>query len=156
MYIQPRLRVRLQEAAINNDRFFCIKIIIAMLKCSVTTNTYNGFFCIFLLVVVAYLHCPGTDSDSNSKPDGYIVLCRTCSHCTDSDPYFTGVFTLPDTNTDTDKMGLQPNCICVSVGVGVCVSVGQCEHLHTILYNPFLSVSVSGRSILHIRLHTSV
>ena len=31
----------------------------------------------------------GTDSDSYSKPDGYIVLCRTCSHCTDvdSDPH---------------------------------------------------------------------
>ena len=31
----------------------------------------------------------GTDPDSDSKPDGYIVLCRTCSHCTDSDmdPY---------------------------------------------------------------------
>ena len=27
----------------------------------------------------------GTDSDSDSKPDGYIVLCRTCSQCTDSD-----------------------------------------------------------------------
>ena len=30
----------------------------------------------------------GTNWDSDSKPDGYIVLCRTCSHCTgsDSDP----------------------------------------------------------------------
>ena len=30
-----------------------------------------------------------TDSDSHSKPNGHIVLCRTCSHCTDSDsdPY---------------------------------------------------------------------
>ena len=50
------------------------------------------------------------------------------------------VLTLPDTDTDnnadTDKMGLQPNCICVSVGVSV--GVGQCEPLHTILYNPFL------------------
>ena len=29
------------------------------------------------------------DSDSDSKPDSYIVLCRTCLHCTDSDsnPY---------------------------------------------------------------------
>ena len=27
--------------------------------------------------------------DSDSKPNGYIILCRTCSHCTDfdSDPY---------------------------------------------------------------------
>ena len=47
--------------------------------------------------------------------------------------YFYGVFTLPDTDTDTDKMGLQPICTCV----GVCVCVGQYEHLHTILYNPF-------------------
>ena len=32
----------------------------------------------------------GTNSDSDSKPDGYIVLCRTSLHCTDtdSDPYF--------------------------------------------------------------------
>ena len=31
----------------------------------------------------------GTESDSDSKPDDYIVLCRTCSHCIDSDlnPY---------------------------------------------------------------------
>ena len=30
----------------------------------------------------------GTDSDSDSEPDGYIALCRTCSHYTDlnSDP----------------------------------------------------------------------
>ena len=27
----------------------------------------------------------GTDSDSDSKPDGYIVLCRIYSQCTDSD-----------------------------------------------------------------------
>ena len=57
--------------------------------------------------------------------------------------YANGVFTLPDTNTDTDtetdtdKMGLQPICICVGVCIGVCVGVGQCEHLHTILYNLF-------------------
>ena len=30
-----------------------------------------------------------TDMDSDSKPNGYVVLSRTCSHCTDSDldPY---------------------------------------------------------------------
>ena len=28
---------------------------------------------------------PNTDSDLDSKPDGYIMLCRKCSHCTDSD-----------------------------------------------------------------------
>ena len=27
----------------------------------------------------------GTDLGSDSKPDGCIALCRTCSHCTDSD-----------------------------------------------------------------------
>ena len=38
-----------------------------------------------------------------------------------------GVFALPDNDTDTDtnKMGLQPIYICV--GVSVCVGVGQCE-----------------------------
>ena len=41
------------------------------------------------------------------------------------------VFTLLD--TDTDKMGLQPNCICI----GVCA--GQCEHFHAILYNQFFN-----------------
>ena len=59
--------------------------------------------------------------------------------------YFSiyGVFTLADTDTgtdtdtDTDKMGLQPICICVGVVVGACVCVGQYEHLHTILFNPF-------------------
>ena len=35
-----------------------------------------------------------------------------------------GVFTMADTNTD--KMSLQPICICI--GVGVCVGFGQCEH----------------------------
>ena len=29
----------------------------------------------------------GMDLDSDSKPDGYIVLSRTCSYYTDSDPY---------------------------------------------------------------------
>ena len=30
-----------------------------------------------------------TNSDSDSKPDSYIVVCRTCSHCMDSEsgPY---------------------------------------------------------------------
>ena len=35
----------------------------------------------------------GTSSDSDYKPHGYIVLCRTCSHCTDSDS---------DSNLDSD------------------------------------------------------
>ena len=30
----------------------------------------------------------GTHSDSDCKPNGYIVLCRTSSHCTNSDSYF--------------------------------------------------------------------
>ena len=60
-----------------------------------------------------------------------------------------GVFTLPDTDTNTDKMGLQPNCICV----GVCISVGQYEHLHTILHNPFfigVSVGQCEHPITHV------
>ena len=32
------------------------------------------------------------DTDLDSKPDGYIVLCRTCSHCTDSDSNPTSYF----------------------------------------------------------------
>ena len=33
--------------------------------------------------------CNGLFTLTDSKPNGYIVLCRTCSHCTDSDldPY---------------------------------------------------------------------
>ena len=34
-----------------------------------------------------------------------------------------GVFTLAD--TDTDKMGLQPICICVGASVSVCVDSGN-------------------------------
>ena len=44
---------------------------------------------------MAHLHCRRwtrvqTQIWMDSKPDGYIVQCRTCSHCTDSesDPYF--------------------------------------------------------------------
>ena len=29
----------------------------------------------------------GTDSDSDSKPNGYIILYTTCSHYSDSDLY---------------------------------------------------------------------
>ena len=29
----------------------------------------------------------GMDSDSDSKPDDSLVLCRTCTYYTDSDPY---------------------------------------------------------------------
>ena len=38
-----------------------------------------------------------------------------------------GVFTLADTDTDidTDKMGLQPLCICVGACVSVCVDSGN-------------------------------
>ena len=44
------------------------------------------------------------------------------------------VFTLPDTDTstdtdtDTDANGLQTHFVGVSVCIGVCVGVGQCEH----------------------------
>ena len=39
----------------------------------------------------------GTDSDSDSKPDGYIVPYRTCSHCIDLDS---------DANLDSDPHSL--------------------------------------------------
>ena len=29
----------------------------------------------------------GTESDLDSKPDDYILLCRACSHCADSDSH---------------------------------------------------------------------
>ena len=49
------------------------------------TNVYNGLFTLTETD-------SGTESDSDSKPDGYIVLCRTCTHCTDLNldptPYF--------------------------------------------------------------------
>ena len=31
---------------------------------------------------------PNMDSDFDSKPDGYIMLYRNCSHCTDPDSDF--------------------------------------------------------------------
>ena len=46
-----------------------------------------------------------------------------------------GAFTLTD--TETDKMGLKP------IDLGHCICLCQCEHLHTIPHNPFLSVSAS-------------
>ena len=42
------------------------------------------------------------------------------------------MFTL--TESETDKMGLKP------IGIGHCMCLGQCKHLHTILYNPFFSL----------------
>ena len=46
------------------------------------------FHCTLCLKHIAELDT-GMDSGQDSKPDGYIVICRTCSHCThsDSDPY---------------------------------------------------------------------
>ena len=53
--------------------------------CGCTQNLYYGSFTLTETD-------SDTESDSDSKLDGYIVLCRTCSHCTDSDadntPYF--------------------------------------------------------------------
>ena len=55
-------------------------------------STHRGV-CWFRIVINGLFTLPqtdsGTDSDSDSKPDGYFVLCRTRSHCTDSnsDPY---------------------------------------------------------------------
>ena len=44
-----------------------------------------------------------------------------------------GVFTLPDTDaeTDTDAIGFETHCVGVGTSVGkgkICVGVGQCEH----------------------------
>ena len=47
---------------------------------------------------------------------------------------FTPTVTKTDTDTKWDKVGTVPN------GIGVSV---QYEHVHGILYKPFLSVSVS-------------
>ena len=82
-----------------------------------------------------------TDSDSDSKSNGYIVLCRTCSHYTDSDSdlyspflYRTRIriqvrnwvrlrqckWAITDTNTETetDKTGAESNrnlcCFCAT------------------------------------------
>ena len=44
-------------------------------------------------------------------------------------PY--GAFTLTETETETEKMGLKP------IDIGHCICLGQNEHLHTIPYNPF-------------------
>ena len=40
-----------------------------------------------------------------------------------------GVFTLPDTDSDTGAIGLQTHL--VGVGIGVSIGVGQCEHTTT-------------------------
>ena len=50
------------------------------------TYAYNGLFT--LLGAGS-----ATESDLDSKPDGYIVLCTACSHCMDLDS---------DPNPDTD------------------------------------------------------
>ena len=57
---------------------------------------FYHLFTSFLSVTYGLFTLPetdsGTDLDSGSKPHCYIVQCRTCSHCTDSDldsaPYF--------------------------------------------------------------------
>ena len=78
-----------------------------------------------------------TNTDTDTDVIGFQTQCAgVCASV--SNGVFTLLDTDMDTNTITDKMGLQPNCICV----GVCVR--WYEHFHTILYNPFLSVSVSG------------
>ena len=53
-----------------------------------------------------------TDSDLDSKPNGYIVLCRTCSHCTDS---------------DSDPYSLFLHRIGIWVLVHICIRVRQCK-----------------------------
>ena len=53
---------------------------------------FKVFLVEILFIALWLLTLTETDSssDSDSKPNGYIVLCRTCSHCTDldSDPFF--------------------------------------------------------------------
>ena len=49
--------------------------------------------------------------------------------------HFNQRITLTETETETDEMCLKP------IDIGLCVC--QCEHLHTILYNPFLIIWVS-------------
>ena len=46
---------------------------------------------------------------------------------------FNGSFTLPDTETETDNICTEPKWKFASVSVSE-----QYEHLHTILYNPFV------------------
>ena len=59
---------------------------------------------------MASLHWP--DSDLDSTPDGYIVLCRTWSHCTDSD-------------WDPYSLFLHRTGILVRVRVCICILVRQ-------------------------------
>ena len=51
------------------------------------SKTY-GTACWFHIIINGLFTLPdtdsGTDSDSDSKPDGYMVRCKICSHCTDS------------------------------------------------------------------------
>ena len=47
-----------------------------------------GTACWFHIIINSLFTLPDTDSDtdsdSDSKPDGYMVRCKICSHCTDS------------------------------------------------------------------------
>ena len=56
-------------------------------------------------------------------------------------PINYGVFTLPDTDaeTDTDAIGFETHCVGVGTSVGkgkICVGVGQCEHTINLYKGP--------------------
>ena len=59
---------------------------------------------------------PDTDSATNlgsdSKPDGYILQCRNCSHCTGAD-------------SDSD-LDLDTDCYCSHFGTNIYTQVGIC------------------------------
>ena len=65
-----------------------------------------------------------------------------------------GVFTLPDTDadTDTDAIGFQTHCVGASVGKGkICVGVGQCEHtiMLVIVFSLKTMESLQNRVVNH-------
>ena len=77
---------------------------------------------------------PDTDSDTNSDSDckhnGYIVLCRTCSHCTDSD-YDSD----PDPDPVIVNVPVFGTDICIWIGIRVLAGHGvgcglQTQWLH--------------------------
>ena len=47
-------------------------------------SVLQSLHCEVLRSISGLFTLSGTDSDSDFKADGYIVLCRNCSHCTDS------------------------------------------------------------------------
>ena len=105
-------------------------------------STYSGacWFCISLFTLPDT--DSGTDSDSDSKLDGYIVLYRTCSHCTDlnSDAY-------PDSDSQSP---LHPNFRGISLrrlGSGS-ISGNVINHRKKYMLNPRTQLNLSFFSYL--------